>query len=203
MQDLDVRGLSCPAPVVSVKRALEENEGELRVLLDDGAPRENVTRFAQGRGYTVQEESHEGYFALTLSGTPEQKTRQSGGSGGAVTGGTGVGPGGTVMLIGSDRLGDGPEELGRLLMRNFIMTLLDCSDLPDRMFFINSGVLLTAPGSEVIEALEALGNRGVEVLSCGICLDFFPKQESRAAGGVTNMFTIAESLLGARSVVRL
>ena len=191
MKDLDVRGLSCPAPVVSVKRALETGEGELRVLLDDGAPRENVRRFAEGRGYAVQEERLEGGFALTLSGTgrPEPKSAPAAGR--------------AVMLIGSDRMGDGPEELGRLLMRNFIMTLLELSELPDRMLFINTGVLLTAAGSEVIEALEALGNRGVEVLSCGVCLDFFQKKESLAAGGVTNMFTIAESLQGARSVVRI
>jgi selenium metabolism protein YedF len=111
--------------------------------------------------------------------------------------------GATVMLIGSDRLGDGPEELGRLLMKNFIITLLDLPEPPDRMLFLNTGVLLTAEGSEVIEALEALGNRGVEVLSCGVCLDYFKKKESLAAGAVTNMFTIAESLLTARSVVRL
>ena len=191
MNSLDVRGMSCPAPVVSVKRALETGEGELRVLLDDGAPRENVRRFAEGRGYTVQEVPHEGGFAFTITEPQEKKAKVSGATGGA------------VMLVGSDRLGDGPEELGRLLMRNFIMTLLDLSELPDRMFFINTGVLLTTAGSEVIEALEALGNRGVEVFSCGVCLDFFHKKESLAAGGVTNMFTIAESLLAARSVVRL
>jgi selenium metabolism protein YedF len=195
MKNLDVRGMSCPAPVVSVKRALEagEGEGELRVLLDDGAPRENVRRFAEGRGYAVQEEAHEGGFALTLTGSGPAQEKV----------GAPARQGGAIMLIGSDRLGDGPEELGRLLMRNFIMTLLELSELPDRMLFINTGVLLTAAGSEVVEALEALGNRGVEVLSCGICLDFFKKKDSLAAGGVTNMLTIAESLLGARSVVRL
>ena len=191
MRELDVRGLSCPAPVVSVKQALEESDEELLVLLDDGAPRENVRRFAQGRGCSVQEQSHEGYFALTLTGAKEQSTKQTGGAGGA------------VLLIGSDRMGDGPEELGRLLMRNFVMALLDCSDLPDRLFLVNSGVILAVTGSEVIEALETLGNRGVEVLSCGICLEFLQKKTALAAGGVTNMFTIAESLLGARSVVRL
>jgi len=191
MKSLDVRGLSCPAPVVAVKRALETGEGELRVLLDDGAPRENVRRFAQGRGYAVREEPLEDGFAMVLAGAAEREAQ------GARP------PGGAVMLVGSDRLGDGPEELGRLLMRNFIMTLLDLDALPDRMLFINTGVLLTAAGSEVIEALEALGNRGVEVLSCGVCLDFFKKKELLAAGGVTNMFTIAESLLKAGSVVRL
>jgi len=193
MKNVDVRGMSCPAPVVSVKRALEDAGGELRVLLDDGAPRENVKRFAQGRGYSVQEEATEGGFALTLTSSAEQQPQVQ----------TGVATGPTVLLIGSDRLGDGPEELGRVLMRNFIMTLVEIAELPDRMLFINTGVLLTAAGSEVLEALEALGNRGVEVLSCGICLDFFKKKELLAAGGVTNMFTIAESLLGARSVVRL
>lgn len=195
MSSLDVRGMACPLPVVQVKRALESAQGELRVLLDDGAPRENVKRFAQGRGYQVQEERLEDGFAFTITGSglaaapreaaPAERT------------------GATIMLVGTDRLGDGPEELGRLLMKNFIITLLDMSELPDRIFFVNSGVLLAAQGSEVIEALEELGNRGVEVLSCGICLDFFKKKELLAAGGVTNMFTIAESMLNARSVVRL
>lgn len=191
MNNLDVRGMACPLPVVSVKRALESAQGDLQVFLDDGAPRENVRRFAEGRGYRVQEAPVEGGFALTISGLPKAEAA-------AVER-----AGATVMLIGSDRLGDGPEELGRLLMKNFIITLLDLSDLPDRMLFVNTGVLLTAAGSEVIEDLEALGNRGVEVLSCGVCLDYFKKKETLAAGGVTNMFTIAESLLKARSVVRL
>lgn len=199
MRDLDVRGLSCPAPVVSVKKELEAGGGGLRVLLDDGAPRENVTRFAKGRGYAVQEEPLEGGFALTLTGGA---AGDAAGAGGAALPQAGA-RGGAVLLISSDRMGDGPEELGRLLMRNFIMTLLEVPELPDRIFFINTGVLLAAAGSEVAEALESLGNRGVEVLSCGICLDFFKKKESLAAGGVTNMFSIAESLLGARSVVRL
>ena len=190
MKNLDVRGMACPLPVVSVKRELEAGEGELRVLLDDGAPRENVTRFAKGRGFRVTEEALEDGFALVIASEVQHKPAPAK-------------AGGAVLLIGSDRLGDGPEELGRLLMRNFIMTLVEVAEVPDRMLFVNTGVLLTARGSEVIEALEALGNRGVEVLSCGICLDFFKKKECLAAGGVTNMFTIAESLLQASSVVRL
>jgi len=192
MDTLDVRGMACPLPVVSVKRALESAQGALLVLLDDGAPRENVRRFAQGRGYRVQEEAAEGGFALTISGAKVAEQAAAA-----------AGSGPVVMLIGSDRLGDGPEELGRLLMKNFIITLLDQGELPDRMLFLNTGVLLTAEGSEVIEVLDALGNRGVEVLSCGICLDYFRKKEKLATGSVTNMFTIEESLLKARSVIRL
>lgn len=195
MKIVDCRNMACPVPVVTAKRALEEARGEtVQVLVDPGAPRENVTRFAVTRGYLVEESAVEGGFALTISAgvagerpVPAESQRS----------------GGTVMLVGSDRLGDGPEELGRLLMKNFIITLLDLGELPDRMLFVNTGVSLTTEGSEVLEALEKLGNRGVEVLSCGACLDFFNRKEKLRAGAVTNMFTIAESLIQAGSVIRL
>lgn len=193
MKIIDCRNMACPMPVVTVKRALESAAGEaLRVLLDDGPPRENVGRFAVSRGLTVEESAEEGGYAMVISGP--------GGSPSAVKGEK---PGDTVLLIASDRLGDGPEELGRLLMRNFIITLLDVAETPDRMLFLNTGVLLTTEGSEVLEALEGLGNRGVEILSCGVCLDFFHRKDKLRAGAVTNMFTIAESLLKAGSVVRV
>ena len=196
MKIIDCRNMACPAPVVTTKRALEEAGGEtVQVLVDPGAPRENVTRFAANRGFSVSEDETEGGFALTITAPGSVVTdpvRTVAGEGGK-----------TVMLVASDRLGDGPEELGRLLMKNFIITLLDLAELPDRMLFVNTGVLLTTEDSEVLEALEQLGNRGVEVLSCGVCLDFFHRKEKLAAGSVTNMFTIAESLMGAGSVVRL
>ncbi|GLI36949.1 sulfurtransferase-like selenium metabolism protein YedF [Geobacter hydrogenophilus] len=196
MKIIDCRNMACPAPVVTTKRALEEAGGEaVQVLVDPGAPRENVTRFAENRGFAVSEAETDNGFTLTIT---------SPGSAPAVPVRTVADRGGkSVILVASDRLGDGPEELGRLLMKNFIITLLDLAELPDRMLFVNTGVLLTTEGSEVLEALESLGNRGVEVLSCGVCLDFFHRKDKLVAGSVTNMFTIAESLMGAGSVVRL
>ena len=193
MKIIDCRNMACPLPVVTVKRALEEAAGEsVKVLLDDGPPRENVVRFAVNRGFQVEEAATEGGYALIISGRPTEtlamQTEQRGER---------------VILIGSDRLGDGPEELGRLLMKNLIITLLDVAETPDRMLFVNTGIFLTTEGSEAIEALEKLGNRGVKILSCGVCLDFFNRREMLRAGSVTNMFTIAESMLRAGSVVRL
>jgi selenium metabolism protein YedF len=185
--------MACPLPVVAVKRALEEGGGELlQVLLDDGAPRENVTRFAVSRGFTVSETAMEGGYALEITGTGEATGKAQGTKSGS-----------TVMLIASDCLGNGPEDLGRLLMKNFIITLLDVAEAPDRMLFLNTGIMLTTEGSEALEALEKLGNLGVEVLSCGACLDFFHRKDKLVAGSVTNMFTIAESILQAGSVIRL
>jgi selenium metabolism protein YedF len=194
MKLVDCRNMACPIPVVTVKRSLEESKGEpVRVLVDPGAPRENVARFALNRGFRVEESEFEGGFSLTISPSgdleaAEQTQEAKRGRG--------------VVLITSDRLGDGPEELGRLLMKNFIITLIDVRNPPDRMLFLNSGVLLTTEGSEVLEALEKLGNMGVEVMSCGVCLDYFNRKEKLRAGVVGNMFTIAEALLQAGSVVR-
>jgi selenium metabolism protein YedF len=195
MKIIDCRNMACPVPVVTAKRALEETGGEaVRVLVDPGAPRENVTRFAAGRGYLVAEAEVEGGYALTITGTGTAPAALQQKKGEQVQ---------TVMLVGSDRLGDGPEELGMLLMKNFIITLLDLDEAPDRLLFVNSGVLLTTEGSELLEALEKLGNRGVEVLSCGLCLDFFRRKDKLRAGTVTNMLTIVESLMQAGSVIKL
>jgi selenium metabolism protein YedF len=100
-------------------------------------------------------------------------------------------------------LGDGPEELGRLLMKNFIITLLESAELPDKMLFVNRGVMLVTEGSELLEALDKLGNRGVEIFSCGVCLDFFGIREQLGAGLVTNMFSIVETLMTGSGVIRL
>lgn len=193
MKTIDCRNMACPLPVVTVKRALESSAGEVvRVLLDDGPPRENVRRFATERGYAVEESSLPEGVALVIGGAGKDEAAADVSA-----------RGGKVVLITSDRLGEGAEELGKLLMKNFIITLLDLDVVPDRMLFVNGGIFLTTEGSEVLEALEKLGNRGVEVLSCGVCLDFYHRKDKLRAGAVTNMFTIAEGLLGDRPVLTL
>jgi selenium metabolism protein YedF len=188
---IDCRNMACPLPVVTVKRAIEEpGDAPLTVLLDDGAPRENVKRFLAGRGYCFTEEPAETGFALVVSGR-------------AVTESACGKEGAAVILVGTDALGEGPEDLGRLLMKNFLITLLDVGKLPEKIFFLNRGVFLATEGSEALEALTGLENRGVGIFSCGVCLDFYHLKEKLRAGGVTNMLTIAESLLSAPSAVRL
>lgn len=192
METIDCRNQSCPAPVINVKKALQEHS-RVRVLLDDGAPRENVARFARNRGCQVAEERDGSGWAMTITAVagsqrPDPET---------------VSQGGHVLMISSDRLGDGPEDLGRLLMKNFIHTLLETGEIPERMLFLNTGVFLTCEGSDVIEALGKLHGMGVEIFSCGLCLDFFRIKGKLRAGGTTNMLAIAEYLLSADSVIKL
>ena len=192
MKTIDCRNLSCPAPVINVKKALQEH-AEIRVLLDDGAPRENVARFSRNRGCRVTEERDGPGWILTITAAADTLRPAAGA----------VSQGARVIMITSDRIGDGPEELGRLLMKNFIHTLLETGELPSRMLFLNAGVFLTCEGSDVLEALEKLHGMGVEIFSCGLCLDFFKIKEKLRAGATTNMLAIAEYLLAADLVIKL
>ena len=194
MKTIDCRRLSCPEPVIRTKRELESSPEGVCVLLDDGPPRENVSRFARNRGYQVVETADaSGWSLLLTSGTAAAPPAD----------GVSCRTGERVLLITSDQLGSGPEELGRLLMKNFIHTLLETVPQPDRILLLNSGVLLAVDEAETVEALRKLEERGVELFACGLCLDYFHKKEQLAAGAVTNMFSTAEALLYAASVIRL
>jgi selenium metabolism protein YedF len=163
------------------------------VIVDDGAPRENVARFSRNRGYNVTEQQDGTSWVLTISGSPDK------------TGPTSLTSPDRdrILLITSDRLGDGPEELGRLLMKNLIHTLLETSVTPSRMLFLNTGVFLTCDGSDVLEALEKLQGMGTEIFSCGVCLEYFKLKDKLRAGAVTNMLVTVESLLTAGQVIKV
>lgn len=196
MKTIDCRGQACPAPVLAVKKGLEESADGLCVLVDNGAPHENVSRFAKNRGYTVTETpDNDGWSLLLTRGaladqplSPQQQQAPIGDR---------------ILLITSERLGDGPEELGRLLMKNFIITLLETEQQPGRILLLNTGVLLATNGAETVTPLKHLEERGVELFACGVCLDFLHKKEELAVGKVTNMFSTAEQLLAAGSVIKL
>jgi selenium metabolism protein YedF len=195
MITIDCRGQGCPAPVIETKKGLEHHPDGVVVLLDNGPPRENVRRFAQNRGWLVSETEDNGFWTLqiTASGAnSEPEDRQPDRAKGE-----------SILLITSNQLGNGPEELGILLMKNFIFTLLETAELPNRILLLNSGVKLAVNGADTVEALNTLVQMGVSVASCGLCLDFFAVKDRLAVGETTNMFATAELLLEARSVIRL
>lgn len=194
MKEIDCRGLACPAPVIATKKGIEEASGSaFRVLLDKGAARENVLRFCASKGLVVSEELGDDSTSLLISGTL-QTTSQGNLDEKKST---------PVILIASDKLGCGSDELGRLLMKNFIITLLELGKQPEKIFFVNSGVLLTTEGSELVEPLSKLINAGVEMFSCGVCLEYYGVSDKLVVGMTTNMYTIAESLLLSGNTIRL
>jgi selenium metabolism protein YedF len=169
-------------------------EGEVTLIVDNVAACENVERFAKSQGCPVTTEKRGSDFHLRIqketSGEGHETVSEK------------RDRGSRVVYLNSRFLGTGDEVLGSILMRSFLKTLLELETKPSRLILINSGVWLSSEGSDVLETLKTLSERGVEILSCGTCLDFYGLKETLKVGVVSNMFTIAQTLLEAERVVR-
>jgi selenium metabolism protein YedF len=108
-----------------------------------------------------------------------------------------------VVVFASDVMGRGNDELGAVLMRAFIHTLAEGASRPDTMIFMNTGVKLAVEGSEVLPDLKALAGKGAKILACGTCLGFFELKDRLGVGVVSNMYDIAEAMLGAGKLVQV
>jgi selenium metabolism protein YedF len=193
---VDCRGLSCPQPVIQTKQALEETE-RVTVIVDNPAARDNVTRFgeSQGAGVTIAEKP-DGIYLTVEKNKDHDQTKQ------APTFDTPTPASGpVVVVIPQDQMGRGEAKLGHILMRAFLHTLTEVSGRPEKMIFFNTGVKLTVGGSEILDDLRALENKGTEILVCGTCLDYFGLKEKIAVGQISNMYTIAETMLAAGRLV--
>ncbi|PKM79202.1 MAG: sulfurtransferase-like selenium metabolism protein YedF [Firmicutes bacterium HGW-Firmicutes-13] len=189
---VDARGLKCPQPVILTKKALEKmTEDTLVVIVDNEAAKSNVSNMASTKSCKVEVENKEGDYYLTIT------------KGEAVCELYNNLRSRFVILFGSDILGSGSQELGKILMKSYIYTILEGEDIPQAIIFINRGIFLTTEGSEVLDDLKQLESRGVEILSCGTCLEFFERKEKLAVGGITNMYTITEKMAAADKVFTL
>jgi selenium metabolism protein YedF len=195
MSVIDCRGLACPQPVVTTKKALDQlKEGELIVIVDNAFSSNNVERLAESQGCSVDVESRGEDFYLRIHKGKIGEHEASLGSKKDVEK--------VVVYINSHLLGAGDEALGSVLMRSFLRTLLDLEKKPVRLILINSGVRLAVEGSEVLETLKKLSAEGVEIFACGTCLDFYQLKEKLSVGEISNMYDIAQSLLEADRLVR-
>ena len=199
MLKVDARGDACPLPVVKAKKAIAElnGAGEVEVLVDNEIAVQNLTKMAQQKGYASSAEklAERKYRVLFTVGdaapeaeeapvcTPDARTD-------------------TVVVIASDKMGDGAEELGKTLLKAFVFSLTQQDKLPKTMLFYNGGAQLTCEGSPMLEDLKALEAEGVEIMTCGTCLNFYGLTEKVQVGSVTNMYVIAEKMLNAGNVVK-
>jgi selenium metabolism protein YedF len=106
-------------------------------------------------------------------------------------------------VVSTDKLGEGNDDLGTILMKGYLYTLSENDIIPKELIFLNGGVKLTVKESEVLESLKTLEKRGVKILSCGTCLDFYGIKEELAIGEISNMYTIVESMNTSSKVIKL
>lgn len=201
--ELDCRGMNCPAPVLSVRDALEKEASDsITVLLDNEAARQNVSRFLEHQNFQVTSEMQGGEYRVVgtrkgRASAPDQPSPALA----AKKRGHGVKK--VMVLITSTHMGHGDDGLGDMLMFNFIKTLKEMGPDLWRVVFVNSGVSFTAEGSEAVPILQELAAKGAQITACGACLAFFHLLDKIQVGEVTNMLEIVTAMKDADSVVTL
>ena len=199
VQKIDLRGKECPIPVIQTKKALEATKDHsIITIVDSDVSKENIEKLAKSLKYksTVKEAQGEFYIeifkqsGIDLSEELSYPSKNSS-------------PEDLTVMITRDTLGDGKRELGEVLMKGYIYTLTEAPKTPKNLLFLNSGVHLTVEGSPVIDHLRRLEEKGVTILSCGTCLDYYKVKNKLVVGGIGNMYDMVEKSNGTKKTVTL
>ena len=203
MRTIDTRGQECPAPIIAVKKALREaKEGEsFQVFTDNQTSLENLSRFLTDNrtGFTVEESA--GFWTLTVTKKESGQNLTNAGEY-CNTEIPHFTKGDFIIVFSSDRMGEGDEELGKLLIINFIKAIKDLDHLPQKMVFYNNGVKMGSVDSGVSGYLRELEKMGVDLLFCATCVKFYNLEEKIKIGILSNMFEIAQVMASAASIVK-
>lgn len=183
---LDCRGLACPMPVIKAKQMLEENENIiLDVTVDNDVARQNLEKLASSMNLKSDYKKDGENFVVSIEKGENVENVQSD---------VLIGEARQTMLIKTATLGYGDDTLGATLMKGFIFTLTQSKPFPKKIMFLNGGVKLTSDNEETIKNLKVLEDAGVEIVSCGACLDFYGLKEKVKVGKIGNMYDIVDSL---------
>ena len=195
---IDARGKACPMPVLMARQAITEGSDRLIVLVDNETAVGNLQRMAASQGYEAAVTGTGDSFTLTLTKAGAAPAEEPAREAAPV-----AQKKDWVLFVGKDIVGDGDRMLGANLMRMLFYTLTQSEDLPGAVLFMNSGVLLAAEDEQIISHLKELRSRGVEVLVCGTCLNFYSLTDPLAVGTVSNMYDILTRMQTASKVVTL
>ncbi len=203
MIQVDAMGDTCPIPVVKTKNAIRElnGSGVVETLVDNEIAVQNLTKMANQKGYGVKSEKlAENQYKVTMTigegaAIPEENEQ-------TLCAVPAARKKNTVVVISSKYMGGGSEELGASLMKAFIYALGQQDELPDTVLFYNGGASFTCEASPALEDIKSLHAQGVEILTCGTCLNYYGLSEKLQVGGVTNMYVIVEKMTQADRIVK-
>lgn len=206
---IDCKKKACPQPVVLSLQALRQiSTGEsLEVIVDNMAAVENLTRMAEEKLCDLEIAEGDGIWTLKLTKRGESAYQADAKTEALEYCDIESLPkkNEIVIAIGTDVMGQGDEKLGKNLLKGYIYALnqLEDADLPAKLLFFNGGAYMTTEGAETINDLKDLKERGVEIYTCGACLDFYGIKEKLLVGEITNMYSICEYMIRADKVIRI
>jgi selenium metabolism protein YedF len=207
-EQIDLRGLTCPEPVIRTKK-LFDNPATTAVhaLVDDDVCVNNLQRLARSLKVDFDVEDRKGHFAVSLqrgdkaatSVAPPEHTHPEPISASVATVSGAVG---TVVLLAKDHLGEGDPEFSRTLINLFLQTMFESGHRPRAILLMNTGVKLMAKDSPALKVLNDFKNADVEVLACGLCVDFYGVKDAVPKEQLTNMFAICEFMMAADKIIQ-
>ena len=200
MIQVNAMGDACPIPVVKTLHAMKELQGAgtVQTLVDNRVAVENLTRLAGSKGCTIETERlGEKEYRVTITVGEGAELPETADSICTVPAADN-----TVVVVSADHMGEGDETLGKILLKGFLFALTQQETLPRTILFYNGGAFVTCEGSASLEDLQKLAEQGVEILTCGTCLNHYGLTEQLRVGGVTNMYVIVEKQMQATKVIR-
>lgn len=191
---IDCKGLNCPLPVINTKKYFDAiEEGIATTIVDNEVAKNNVVKFAENANLKVSVSENDNLYHITITkgeakveDSKEDKTLKTVEN--------------FTIVVSSDKLGNGAEELGEALIKSYLFALSEADVIPNNLIFLNSGVKLVVEGSLVLESINKLKERGVNVYSCGLCLDFYKIKDKVQVGEITNMYAIIEMMNSSRTI---
>ena len=199
---IDATGMACPMPVIMAKKEIEANHDSFIITVDNAIAVENLKKLAVSQSYDAvvsgSGERFEVRFITDGREIPETEMIVLPDSSATIWG-----TGKWVVFMGKDYIGEGDYELGSALVKMFFYTLSQADDVPESILFMNSGVKLPTLDEQVVSHLQALEDRGVEILVCGTCLDYYKLKGDLKLGEISNMYDITEKMFAASKVIAL
>lgn len=190
MRKINCRGLRCPRPVDLVKKYFDSiGEGDATVYVDNEVANDNILRYGMSQGYHVESEEIDEGYELTIEkrGCLEVLEEEKE----------------IVILVTSDKFGEGNEKLGRRLMTSYFDTLSEEDKLPKKIIFINGGIKLISEGSEVLEGIKLLVEKGVEIYASRVCVDEYDLRDKILFGKNIDMSEIIEFMNDSEQVIKI
>ncbi len=206
MIQVNALGDACPIPVVKTKNAIKElgGSGVVETLVDNEIAVQNLTKMANQKGYKVSSKKlSEKQYQVVMEigeGAAAEQTTQAAAEVPEIC--VPDARDNTVVVISSATMGEGDPELGRLLMKGYIYALTQLDTLPKTLLFYNGGAHLTCEDSASLEDLKSLEAQGVQILTCGTCLNHYGLTDKLQVGEVTNMYVIAETMANASKIIK-
>ena len=200
---IDARGMQCPLPVIEAKKAIEKipKEEVIEITVDNEIAVQNLTKLAVQKHIhhsvmTLDEKQFIVVFTLNTDNETSSKNVEDDNISSENI------QKGTVLVLSSNKMGDGDEELGKQLMKGFIYAQTQLEQLPESIVLYNGGAKLSVEGSDSLEDLKQLEKKGVEILTCGLCLNYYNLTDKLQVGTITNMYAISEKLAMANKIIK-